>query len=139
VHWKNASSYTWHSEPMLPLQLPEDVGLEDPYLFRDARGGFHALFHAFSLNASTAAGDRGGHAFSEDGLVWQWGGISYDNKGSFSDGTLFNFLGRQRPHLVFEGNSTSPLGLSNGVIYADGTTKGSDACFTFVQPVRTLA
>lgn len=138
-HWKNASSYSWSPDPILPLQLPEDVGLEDPHLYRDARGGFHALFHAFSLNSSTAAGDYGGHAFSEDGLGWSWGGLSFGSKGNWSDGSTFDFLGRQRPHLVFEEGSTTPLGLTNGVIYEDESTKGSDACFTFVQPVRTAA
>lgn len=138
-HWKNASSYTWFSDPILPLQLPEDVGLEDPHLYRDARGGFHALFHAFSLNSSTAAGDYGGHAFSVDGLAWTWGGLSFGSKGNWSDGSTFAWLGRQRPHLVFEEGSTTPLGLTNGVNYADISTKGSDACFTFVQPVRTAA
>ena len=114
-----------HSDPILPLHLPEDVGLEDPHLYRDARGGFHALFHAFSLNASTADGDFGGHAFSEDGWNWTWSGLSYNNRGTFSDGTSFK-----------EG-SASPLGLTNGVIYKDASTEGYDACFTFVQPVRT--
>lgn len=89
MDWKNVSSYTWHSDPILPLHLPEDVGLEDPHLYRDARGGFHALFHAFSLNASTADGDFGGHAFSEDGWNWTWSGLSYNNRGTFTDGTSF--------------------------------------------------
>jgi hypothetical protein len=134
-HWKNASSYTWHSAPILPLRLPEDVGLEDPHLYQDVRGSFHALFHAFSLNASAAAGDYGGHAFSEDGLNWTWGGLAYSSRGVYSDGTSFEFLGRQRPHLVM--GASGPLGLSNGVIYKDASTAGADASFTFVQPVRT--
>ena len=136
AHWKNASSYAWDSAPMLPLSLPEDVGLEDPHLYRDARGAFHALFHAFSLNASAAAGDFGGHAFSPDGWAWTWSGLCFDSKGAFDDGTSFDFRGRQRPHLVF-GEGPAPLGLTNGVIYEDASTQGSDACYTFVQPVRT--
>ena len=137
VHWKNASSYTWRSDPILPLQLPEDVGLEDPSIYRDARGGFHSLFHAFSLNASVA-GDFGGHAFSEDGWSWTWSGLAFNSSGSYSDGTAFAFGGRQRPHFVFTGGgSASPLGLTNGVVYKDASTAGADACFTFVQPVRT--
>jgi hypothetical protein len=135
-HWKNASSYAWHSSPMLPLSLPEDVGLEDPALYRDSRGGFHALFHSFSLNGT--AGDFGGHAFSEDGWGWTWSGLSYTSRGNYSDGSSFAFLGRQRPHLVFEEGATAPLGLSNGVIYKDASTAGADACFTFVQPVRGM-
>jgi hypothetical protein len=139
-HWKNASSYAWHSAPILPLSLPEDVGLEDPHLYRDARGAFHALFHAFSLNGS--AGDYGGHAFSEDGgWSWTWTGLAFDSRVVFSDGSSSDFLGRQRPHLVFGGEGSAaaagPLGLTNGVIYKDASTEGSDACFTLVQPVRT--
>ena len=140
AHWKNASSYTWHSAPLLPLALPEDVGLEDPHIYRDARGGFHALFHAFALNASTAAGDFGGHAFSEDGWSWAWGGLAYGSSGVYADGAAFAFRGRQRPHLVFAAaGAGAPLGLTNGVIYADGSTAGTDACFTFMQPVRAAA
>jgi hypothetical protein len=134
THWKNASSYVWSSDPILPLNLPEDVGLEDPHLYRDARGAFHALFHAFSLNAT--AGDFGGHAFSTDGRTWTWGGLAYSNRGAYADGSAFNFLGRQRPHLVFEEGGAAPLGLTNGVIYKDASTAGSDASFTFVQPLR---
>lgn len=139
AHWKNASSYVWYNNPILPLRLPEGVGLEDPSLYRDAKGRFHALFHAFNLSSATAAGDFGGHAFSEDGWSWTWGGLSYDARGSFTDGSSFDFLGRQRPHLVFEEGSAAPLGLTNGVIYQDESTAGSDASFTFVQPVKTAA
>jgi len=137
THWKNVSSYQWHSANMLPLSLPEDVGLEDPHIYRDARGGFHALFHAFSLNGSAAAGDFGGHAFSEDGWSWTWSGLAYSSSGAYADGTGFDFLGRQRPHLVVAEGAASPLGLTNGVIYRDASTAGADACFTFVQPLRT--
>jgi hypothetical protein len=41
------------------------VNEEDPDLFRDKRGHFHALFH-FTR----------GHAFSEDGITWHWGGLA---------------------------------------------------------------
>ena len=135
AHWKNASSYVWSSDPILPLHLPENVGLEDPSLYRDARGGFHSLFHAFNLTGTMASGDFGGHAFSEDGLNWTWSGLAYSSSGTFTDGTSFQFLGRQRPHFIFEEGSASPLGLTNGVIYKDASTVGSDACFTFLQPV----
>jgi hypothetical protein len=137
AHWKNASSYVWHTDPILPLHVPENVGLEDPSVYRDARGGFHSLFHAFNLSGTTGDRDFGGHAFSEDGWNWTWSGLSYTSSGTYIDGTSFKFLGRQRPHFVFEEGSTSPLGLTNGVIYKDATTMGSDASFTFVQPVRT--
>ena len=33
-------------------------------------GGFHALFHIMDTN-------QGGHGFSEDGLMWEWGGLAY--------------------------------------------------------------
>jgi hypothetical protein len=137
AHWKNASSYVWRTDPILPLNLEEGVGLEDPSIWRDARGGYHALFHAFNLTGAAAGGDYGGHAFSADGLTWTWGGLSFNNSVAFTDGTSVAFLGRQRPHFVFEDGSASPLGLTNGVIYKDATTAGADASFTLVQPVRT--
>ncbi len=133
--WKNASSYTWDNSPMLPLQLPEDVGLEDPHLYRDSKGNFHALFHAFSLNSSVS-GDFGGHAFSVDGLTWTWSGLCFDNNVTYQDGTGVAYLSRQRPHFVFQDGSAAPVGLTNGVVYKDASTAGDDACFTLFQPVR---
>ena len=138
THWKDPSSYTWSSNPILPLHLPENVGLEDPSLYRDARGGFHSLFHAFDLNGTAASGDYGGHAFSEDGWSWTWSGLAFNSSGSYTDGTSFHFLGRQRPHFILD-QAASPIGLTNGVIYKDSSTEGSDACFTFAQPVGQRA
>jgi hypothetical protein len=39
------------------------------YLWQDARGSFHALFHIMDTN-------QGGHGFSEDGHLWEWGGLA---------------------------------------------------------------
>merc|ERR1719454_328300 len=41
---------------------PSSFSEEDPCLFMDQRGHFHALFHFTH-----------GHAYSEDGLFWHWG------------------------------------------------------------------
>jgi hypothetical protein len=46
-----------------PVFEGENFNEEDPCIWRDHRGHFHALFHFTH-----------GHAWSEDGLVWHWGG-----------------------------------------------------------------
>jgi hypothetical protein len=48
-------------EPVFP-----DIN-EDPGLFVDTRGNFHILTHDF-------ANPTGGHAYSEDGLIWKFAG-----------------------------------------------------------------
>ena len=45
-----------------PAFRNESFNEEDPCLWRDGRGRFHALFHFTH-----------GHAWSEDGLAWHWG------------------------------------------------------------------
>jgi hypothetical protein len=60
--------YKWDSTQLFS---DKDVpsGIEDMYLWQDARGSFHALFHIMDTN-------QGGHGFSEDGHLWEWGGLA---------------------------------------------------------------
>ena len=76
------------------------AGLEDPFLYRDRRGIFHAVFH----NQIEDDDQRlcGGHAFSEDGKKWTFTGTAWSNRVPFDDGTHYAFSRRERspPHYL---------------------------------------
>jgi hypothetical protein len=44
---------------------PAGHNCEDPFLWSDSRGGLHVMNHCYE------DGDKGGHAFSTDGVHWQ--------------------------------------------------------------------
>ena len=136
--------FTWHAEqydaaatwrpvggsPQGP-PMP-DANVEDPFIYRDQRGVFHAVVHAMDV-----ADDQrfcGGHAFSEDGANWTYTGFAWSNAANFSDGSWQTFSRRERPHLLFAADGVTPIALSTGVEYG-----GGDAVFTLVQPVATAA
>ena len=125
-----ANASTWVPVGPLPAgaSLPDDSNVEDPFLWRDKQGRFHALFHNMEPTDGTAY--CGTHAFSSDGANWIAGGWTYGGSVQFTDGSNFTFSRRERPHLLFDG--FTPVGLSNGVQY--GGPYG-DAVFTLVQPI----
>ena len=51
---------------------PTMIGGEDPYLFKDAVGNFHCLFHAFDKSNAKVSSlfFPGSHAFSQNGRDW---------------------------------------------------------------------
>ena len=118
--------------------LPAD-GVEDPFVYVDEDGVFHAVFHNQIENDDERL--SGGHAFSVDGIAWTFTGTSWSNKVAFADGSgAYTFSRRERPHLVF-GDAAHPhriTALTTGVQYGAGSpvyAKGQDACFTLLQPV----
>jgi hypothetical protein len=144
-----ADNATWHAVgacdgcsqgPALP-----DSNVEDPAIWQDRRGVFHALMHSMDVDQRFC----GGHAFSVDGAAWVYTGFAYGNNATYSDGSFQVFSRRERPHLLFGGaDGATPVALSNGVQYAappgvECTIGGSpslcDPIFTLVQPVRTAA
>jgi hypothetical protein len=73
THWKDPSSYVLEHTDLFPA-----VGIvEDPHVYLDAGGHFHALFHheiGCPPKSWTARNiNCGGHAFSEDGRRWFYG------------------------------------------------------------------
>jgi hypothetical protein len=65
THWKNASTYVFHNSSLFP-QLGTR-GSEDPALYLDARGYFHAIFHNMDPCPDYPCPEvAGGHAFSTD-------------------------------------------------------------------------
>eukprot|EP01061_Rhynchopus_euleeides_P008126 TRINITY_DN1716_c0_g1_i10.p1 TRINITY_DN1716_c0_g1~~TRINITY_DN1716_c0_g1_i10.p1 ORF type:complete len:441 (+),score=147.92 TRINITY_DN1716_c0_g1_i10:183-1505(+) len=65
--WKDCDSYTI-DQPLLFPNLPM-MGAEDPYIYRDCKGRFHAIVHNGAPMFNLAV--TGGHAFSEDGRLQQ--------------------------------------------------------------------
>jgi hypothetical protein len=79
AHWKEPTSYTFDiaSKPLF-ADAAHPLAPEDPFVFQNSRGHFHALFHHRSCTAPWvnrsfpyAAVDCGGLAYSEDGVDWQ--------------------------------------------------------------------
>ena len=114
--------------------FPSSGGAEDMYLYQDCKGRFHALFHNMSPidypdgKSETMAGS---HAFSKDGINWQYGTVAFGNTISFTNGNNITFSRRERPHLIFDANhgGCTPIALTNGVEYY------KDATYTLLQPI----
>ena len=99
---------------------------EDPFLFKDSDGYYHAIFHNMY-----GCMPCGGHAFSKDGFSWTYtGGDSYGWSYLVGD-TKYDVVRRERPHLVFNDQQV-PIALSTGVIPGGDT---QDYSFTLVVPL----
>lgn len=118
-------------------------GVEDPFLYLDDDEVFHAIFH----NQIEYDDERlcGAHAFSADGVSWEFGGTAWGNRVEFLGGSSvasYAFSRRERPHFVF-GDPRAPrriTALTTGVQYGPGSPlarPGEDACYTLLQPVVT--
>ena len=87
-------------------------GGEDPYLWTEADGTWHCLYHRSPFSNLSVAG---GHSFSHDGYTW------YTSEQAAYSGDYVTYEGtgkyliskRERPHLIFEAGE--PIGLTNGV------------------------
>ena len=137
--WRDTSSYVgrWTQLLFPNTSVVDFAGVEDPYVWRDARTGvLHAVFH------SQIEGDDerlcGAHAFSKDGVAWAFGGTAWSNRVRFADGADYRFSRRERPHLVLGANGTIEA-LTTAVQYgahAPVYVAGEDASYTLLQPVR---
>jgi hypothetical protein len=128
--WKNAETFDWSTAPLFTNLQEHSPPPEDPFVYGpDDTGVFHALFHDRSCEGC------GGHGWSIDGVRWHYTGIAYNGSTEFTDGSLYYFQRRERPHLVFaehHGGLNYPIALTNGIEYGDG-----DATSTLLQPLRT--
>lgn len=143
--WRAPESYVGQWETFLfpNTTVVPDAGVEDPYVWRDARTGvFHAVFHS-----QIEADDErlcGGHAFSADGLSWTFSGTAWSNRVPLratrgaAPPRLYRFSRRERPHLVFDEDGEIAA-LTTAVQFGRHSptyVAGEDACFTLLQPVR---
>ena len=95
-------------------------GVEDPFLWIDTRGNWHALYHF--VNGPTP----GGHACSRDGRVWSNVTAAYGQSRPVGNGTVS--YGAERPKLLFDA-AGAPTHLYNGGSKGDA--------FTIVSPLAT--
>ena len=96
---------------------------EDATIFaaRDAHGhsrGLHMLVHRFAPippNGSKVAAGVGGHAWSKDGLSWQYDESTpaYENTVRWSDGRATQLYRRERPQVALDASGRL-VGLVNG-------------------------
>ena len=127
-NWKDPTTY---------IESPHDVfqnltngGCEDPFLYLDKNGYYHAILH--NLYPNFYGYNCGGHAFSKDGLQWTYGGRAYGNTVQFTDGNSFVFSRRERPHLVFAEDDVTPVALTTSAQYGG---QYFDASYTLLQPI----
>ena len=134
--WNDASSYKMHEKMLFPnTTILDSDGVEDPFVYSDSRGVYHAVFH----NQIEGDDERlsGGHAYSVDGKSWTFTGTSWSNRVTFSDGSKYAFSRRERPHLIVRGGSI--VALTTSVQYGIGapiSLDGEDASYTLLQKVR---
>lgn len=129
--WRDSNGYVQAPNDESGNLFPKITsgGLEDPEIYQDANGYYHALFH---LEKGTFSG---GHACSMDGVHWKYTGVAYNTTVHFRDGTITTFDRRERPHIIFADSKRPhiPTHLTNGVVY--GMSNG-DASYTLVQPIE---
>eukprot|EP00466_Bigelowiella_natans_P011760 jgi/Bigna1/90097/estExt_fgenesh1_pg.C_620034 len=111
----------------LAAQPALNNGMEDTFMFRDAAGYLHALFHSWN-NPYVGA-----HAFSRDGFNWTMADtaaftLSTDVEG----GSSITYVRRERPHLVLD-DDLNPTHLLTAVTTDNGDLL--DWSFTHVQAI----
>eukprot|EP01065_Artemidia_motanka_P007714 TRINITY_DN13857_c0_g1_i1.p1 TRINITY_DN13857_c0_g1~~TRINITY_DN13857_c0_g1_i1.p1 ORF type:complete len:423 (+),score=70.87 TRINITY_DN13857_c0_g1_i1:33-1301(+) len=142
-NWRDPATYFPHQEPMFDALQP--YGAEDPFVWRDAQGRFHAILH--DEQGPTRSNARGRHAYSLDGATWYYGTTdAYDGKSALShpidagNTSELIFVRRERPHMIIGGDGR-PTHLINGVQEMGSPTNCSkyaqcDRSYTFIQPLR---
>ncbi|KAJ4361342.1 hypothetical protein N0V95_001955 [Ascochyta clinopodiicola] len=128
--YKQAYSPPWNTSDYSPTWA------EDPFLWRDKRGNWHALAHwMIDITERGAKYPRvGAHMFSRN-LTGPWTfklQEAFNSTVSFTDGSTETFNRRERPKLFFSADGeVTPLYLVNGVQRLGSTTES----YTLVQPV----
>jgi len=110
-----------------PIFVNESFNEEDPFLWMDHRGHFHALFH-FTR----------GHAWSQDGVNWSWGGgkAAWTTQIRMADGEVQALKDTERPRLWINPKTRRPelLFVASGGD-RQPSTPGDPASFLVVQPI----
>jgi len=76
---------------------------EDPFIYRNNAGHFHALFHGMEEGYTDQKSYAGRHAFSRDGLRWTFSDIpAYNSSVLMENGSITTFKRRERPQVTFE-------------------------------------
>ena len=130
--WKGP--YTFHSQ----VGNSSSPSVEDPFVWQDRRGNFHALFHKFTDETPNC----GGHAYSQNGMDWiLTNEPAYQTTIATADGAEHPFTRRERPHLLFDDKTGQiPIVLYTTLTQwsTSGANDGHDKAFTFAQPIATF-
>jgi hypothetical protein len=110
----------WTQIGLSPPEPPAgpDTWCEDPYLYRDARGNWHALFHAVNLKVLTDCGSSpvSSHAFSRDLQTWKTLATyvqPFSSVVALADGSARTLASVERPKFFFNAQG-QPTHLFNG-------------------------
>lgn len=105
---------------------------EDPFIWLDSDGHYHALLHSLANPGSSIAGGKGGgfhcdaqsghgcdvgiHAYSKDGLGWTFSTtVAFNTTVQYTDGSSSVLARRERPQIVFVDGE--PAYLTNGATH----------------------
>lgn len=133
-NWSDYSTWSRNTPNGKPSFISGSNNCEDPFVYQDPNGNFHALLHLLEGPHFCPGFECqvGCHAFSLDGVSWMFGGVAYTNNVTFTDGSSIFLTRRERPHLVFANySSLIPVALVNSAV-APGY---GDRSFTLVQPL----
>merc|ERR1719203_1381500 len=150
--WRNVSTYKRHEIELFP-DLGA-AGTEDPFVYLDKRGNFHAVFHnmyGYDTTSEWWLDATGGHAYSVDGINWVYTGVAWGTVArnetqqgdvvEYTDGSSFRFTRRERPHIIQDSNgeiiglsTANQYGLSQSPVPSEDN---GDASYTMVQPVAS--
>ena len=136
--WSNYSTWSRSTPNGLPTWISGSNDCEDPFIYQDVNGNFHALMHLlegphFCPNFLCQVGV---HIFSKDAVQWMFGGVAYTNLVNFTDGSSAFLTRRERPHLAFKNftlDGLVPIALVNSAV----ATGYGDRSFTLVQLIAT--
>lgn len=106
---------------------------EDPFMWQDTRGHFHAIHHWQSGNRNRYF--NGGHSFSRDGVHWTFSQTTAYTKNITWDNSSWTVVGRrERPGLLLDPTWKTPLYLFTAV--AQGAYGQSGRSWLQSQPIR---
>jgi hypothetical protein len=120
-HWRGP--YTVVAADTYPNWRGSACGVEDPFLWVDKRGHWHALYHV--INGHNGPG---GHAYSLDGLTWSNVSKAYGTARPLATGAVVHYSA-ERPKLLF-GPDHAPTHLYTGSDKRSG--------FTIASPLHPL-
>ena len=120
VHWNG----TYTKRPGGPIVAPSNGtgSHEDPFLFQDQRGHYHAVTH--NQAQGNLCGNRtlgstcGAHLFSRDSYAWSISRTPvYTHEVVMEGGETRALQTRQRPQIIFDPKTGQPTILFNGASF----------------------
>eukprot|EP01060_Flectonema_neradi_P011947 TRINITY_DN18891_c0_g1_i1.p1 TRINITY_DN18891_c0_g1~~TRINITY_DN18891_c0_g1_i1.p1 ORF type:complete len:480 (+),score=76.77 TRINITY_DN18891_c0_g1_i1:63-1442(+) len=118
--------HAYHLFPEVPIWY-----LEDPFLWNDCEGNYHAVFHR--LSPTGPRGMDGTHAYSSDGINWTFSGLIFNDTVPMNDGSTTTFHTRERPHVILDPrDNCTVVAVTSGAI----EKPTGDKCHTLLQPVN---